>query len=37
MTEHLIAASERRLTDQELHDIDAYWRAANYLTIGQIY
>ncbi|RWK44601.1 phosphoketolase family protein [Mesorhizobium sp.] len=31
------AASERRLTDQELHDIDAYWRAANYLTIGQIY
>ncbi|RUV93522.1 phosphoketolase, partial [Mesorhizobium sp. M5C.F.Ca.IN.020.14.1.1] len=37
MTEHLIAASEGRLTDQELHDIDAYWRAANYLTIGQIY
>ncbi|TJX03147.1 MAG: phosphoketolase, partial [Mesorhizobium sp.] len=31
------AASERRLTDQELHDIDAHWRAANYLTIGQIY
>ncbi|TIP87589.1 MAG: phosphoketolase family protein [Mesorhizobium sp.] len=31
------AASEGRLTDQELHDIDAYWRAANYLTIGQIY
>lgn len=25
------------MTDQELHDIDAYWRAANYLTIGQIY
>ena len=26
-----------RLSDAELHDIDAWWRAANYLTIGQIY
>lgn len=26
-----------RLSKCELHDIDAYWRAANYLTIGQIY
>jgi len=25
------------LTDQELHQIDAYWRAANYLSVGQIY
>src|SRR5436853_1096727 len=25
------------LTDSELDVIDAYWRAANYLTVGQIY
>ena len=25
------------LSQRELHDIDAYWRAANYLAIGQIY
>jgi xylulose-5-phosphate/fructose-6-phosphate phosphoketolase len=25
------------IADQELLDIDAYWRAANYLTVGQIY
>ena len=25
------------LTDGELDAIDAYWRAANYLTVGQIY
>ncbi len=25
------------LTDEDLIDIDAYWRAANYLTVGQIY
>jgi xylulose-5-phosphate/fructose-6-phosphate phosphoketolase len=25
------------LTDAELARIDAYWRAANYLTVGQIY
>jgi xylulose-5-phosphate/fructose-6-phosphate phosphoketolase len=25
------------LLDDELHAIDAYWRAANYLTVGQIY
>jgi xylulose-5-phosphate/fructose-6-phosphate phosphoketolase len=25
------------LTDDELRAIDAYWRAANYLTVGQIY
>ncbi len=24
-------------TDEDLVDIDAYWRAANYLSIGQIY
>ena len=26
-----------RLTDDELRRIDAYWRAANYLSVGQIY
>jgi xylulose-5-phosphate/fructose-6-phosphate phosphoketolase len=25
------------LTDEELEAIDAYWRAANYLSVGQIY
>ena len=25
------------LSEQELADIDAYWRAANYLSVGQIY
>jgi xylulose-5-phosphate/fructose-6-phosphate phosphoketolase len=25
------------LSDAELHGLDAYWRAANYLSVGQIY
>ncbi len=25
------------ISEQELADIDAYWRAANYLSVGQIY
>ena len=25
------------LTDEELRLLDAYWRAANYLSVGQIY
>jgi xylulose-5-phosphate/fructose-6-phosphate phosphoketolase len=25
------------LTPSLLHKIDAYWRAANYLSVGQIY
>ena len=25
------------LSPEELHKINAYWRAANYLSIGQIY
>ena len=25
------------LTDDALQRIDAYWRAANYLSVGQIY
>ncbi|MGW0218200.1 phosphoketolase family protein [Micromonospora chokoriensis] len=29
--------THRVLTDEELRRLDAYWRAANYLTVGQIY
>src|SRR5437763_17205021 len=29
--------SDAALTDEELEATDAYWRAANYLTVGQIY
>ena len=25
------------LTDEELRLLDAYWRAANYVSVGQIY
>ena len=25
------------LTPELLHNMDAYWRAANYLSVGQIY
>ena len=25
------------LEERELHRIDAHWRAANYLSVGQIY
>ena len=31
------AASSCSLTPDELYKIDAYWRAANYLSVGQIY
>jgi phosphoketolase len=27
----------RALTPEQLHKMDAYWRAANYLSVGQIY
>jgi xylulose-5-phosphate/fructose-6-phosphate phosphoketolase len=30
-------ANARTLTPELLHKIDAYWRAANYLSVGQIY
>ena len=30
-------ANEKTLTRELLHKIDAYWRAANYLSVGQIY
>lgn len=29
--------NSRPLNDTQLHDINAYWRAANYLSVGQIY
>ncbi|HEX6504179.1 MAG TPA: phosphoketolase family protein [Terriglobales bacterium] len=32
-----ISASESNLTPEELRKLDAYWRAANYLSVGQIY
>jgi len=31
------AIAPQTLTAQELHQIHAYWRAANYLSVGQIY
>ena len=34
-TQHGISAQP--LTSEELRKIDAYWRAANYLSVGQIY
>lgn len=32
-----ISTELRPLTDEELAKINAYWRAANYLSVGQIY
>ena len=32
-----IVADLERLTDRERDVVDAWWRAANYLTVGQIY
>jgi xylulose-5-phosphate/fructose-6-phosphate phosphoketolase len=40
MTETMIAATDSHhvpLADEELARIDAWWRAANYLSVGQIY
>ncbi len=34
VSEHAV---EQRLDEQQLRRIDAYWRAANYLSVGQIY
>ena len=33
----MTTAAATVLTDRELHLIDAWWRAANYLSVGQIY
>ena len=30
-------AKANTLTPELLHKMDAYWRAANYLSVGQIY
>jgi xylulose-5-phosphate/fructose-6-phosphate phosphoketolase len=30
-------ATRSALSKQELEGLDAYWRAANYLSVGQIY
>ena len=37
MTNQSAAGTPATLSRQELASIDAYWRAANYLTVGQIY
>ncbi len=37
MSTDLSTATTPRLSDDELSLIDAYWRAANYLSVGQIY
>jgi xylulose-5-phosphate/fructose-6-phosphate phosphoketolase len=31
------AAATTPLTDREVESIHAYWRASNYLSVGQIY
>src|SRR5579862_3447261 len=33
----LSSVSNQPLTSEELSKINAYWRAANYLSVGQIY
>ena len=37
MTMMRASAADQPLSPAELHAIDAYWRAANYLSVGQIY
>ena len=32
-----VADSDKPLTSEEHARMDAYWRAANYLSVGQIY
>ncbi len=32
-----MALQHATLTGEELRDLDAYWRAANYLAVGQMY
>src|SRR6266446_8023135 len=32
-----LSVSNLPLSPEELRQIDAYWRAANYLSVGQIY
>ncbi|MGC7299107.1 phosphoketolase, partial [Mycobacteroides abscessus subsp. massiliense] len=37
VTDSQIPAYQRPLSTEEVRQIDAYWRAANYLSVGQIY
>jgi xylulose-5-phosphate/fructose-6-phosphate phosphoketolase len=37
MKANTMAATDRPLTPELLRKMDAYWRAANYLSVGQIY
>lgn len=37
MITNMLTAKTNTLTPELLHKIDAYWRAANYLSVGQIY
>ncbi|MGO4593681.1 phosphoketolase [Leifsonia sp. 2TAF2] len=37
MTETSTASAQHELTEEMLDRIDAWWRAANYLSVGQIY
>jgi len=37
MTATTTAIAPKTLTTKELQKIHAYWRAANYLSVGQIY
>ena len=36
-TTEILQAPEKILSDELLYQIDAYWRAANYLSVGQLY
>src|SRR5215470_11379466 len=36
-TDQMIASAGTPVTEEELAAIDAWWRAANYLSVGQIY
>ena len=37
MNAHTMKTNTNTLTPELLHKMDAYWRAANYLSVGQIY
>ncbi len=37
MSADRVTGTEKPLTPELPHKMDAYWRAANYLFVGQIY
>ena len=37
MSQHGGPSAAQALTPEQLQRLDAYWRAANYLCVGQIY